>query len=126
MRESKSTGYAGMDDINIPVVALTVGLFAVVVLVVIVFLEAFFRNVDAREMVAKTRVQEDKTTELGSLLAMQRAELRAGLNPLRDKPASATGSGPASAATSAPARKWMSIDAAMQGVSGEYENGGVR
>jgi hypothetical protein len=120
MQEPRSTGYSGTDDINIPLVALTVGLFAVVVVVVIVFLQAFFRNADTREIAAKTRSQEDKSTDLGKLLAMQRAELQVGLNPVRETAGGATGT------TSGAARKWMSIDAAMRVVSKDYQEGGVR
>ena len=128
MRQERNTGYAagggGMDDINIPLVALTVGLFAVTVLVLVVFLQAYYRNVEAREIAAKTRVQEDRATDLGRMLAEQRAELHEGLNPKREPAATGPATGTAAAtAASRPVRRWIPIETAMQVVADEYRDG---
>jgi hypothetical protein len=139
MQERQTTGYGTggkMDDINIPLVALALGVFAVTVVVAIVVLETAFRRADAREIVVKTRLQEDKTTELGRLLAMQRAELHEGMNLMREAaaigPATGTATGAAVGATGAaavavsqPARRWISIDTAMRVVAREYHEGEV-
>ena len=83
-----------------------------------------FKRSDARELAAKTLPQESKETELGRLLARQRAELWVGLNPLRETGGSGTATATASAtgatgtgtATGAggsgtrPVRRWISID----------------
>ena len=122
-----------MDDVNIPLVALSVGLFGLTVLVLIVFLQAYFRNGEAREIAAKTRVQEDGATDLGRMLAEQRAELHEGLNAKREVaatgPAATMGSATATtrataSAASRPVRRWIPIDTAMQVVAREYHEGG--
>ena len=134
--EGGADGYAQMDDINIPLVAVAVGLFAVTLAVVIVGLQAWFKNADARELQGKTLAQEDPRTDLGKLLAAQRAELHDGPNALRDAapapapaPTTATATAAASMAATAtaqasqPARKWIPIDAAMRMVAREYSGG---
>jgi hypothetical protein len=130
MRQERTTGSAnGMDDINVPLVAVTVGLFAVTVVVVVVFLQAYYRNVAAREIAVKTRVQEDPTTDLGRMLAEQRAELHVGLNRKREMatvPAMGAASGAVTATTTAasrPARRWIPIDTAMRVVAEDYREG---
>ena len=113
---------APLDDINIPAVAVAVALFAAVLAVLIVALQVLFQNADARETQAKTLLQEDPRSDLGKLLARQRAELTVppvGRKNPRESAIAATGT-----AASQPAAQWIPIDTAMQIVAREYQGRG--
>jgi hypothetical protein len=102
----------------------TVISFAVGLAVLIGALEVWYRNANQREQQSKYLAQEDLRTDLGKLLAAQRAELHYGLDPIRaaaTTTAPSTGSAPASATASQPARRWISIDNAMRLVAREYQ-----
>jgi hypothetical protein len=68
-------GNVQTDDINIPMVAVFVAFFAVLLAVTITGLQAWFYNYQAAERAAKTAPQDDPSTELGAILHEQRAEL---------------------------------------------------
>jgi hypothetical protein len=113
-----------LEDINVRLVAVTVGCFVVALAVLIGALEVGYRRASLREQEAKFLPQEDLRTDLGKLLAAQRAELHEGLDPTRviaTTTAPATGTAPATAAASQPARRWISIDNAMRVVAREYQ-----
>ncbi len=129
---------AGMDDINIPLVAVGVALFGCVLAVLIIGLQAWFLQVSNAEKLGKTLPQEnprtklaltqgEPRTELGRLLQKQRAELL--VPPAERKAMPAGGAVVATTTTSAatasqPARKlWIPIDTAMRIVSREYSGG---
>ena len=63
------------DDINIPLVAVSVAFFAVLMLVLVLGLQAWFYNADNAERTAKTIPQGTPGTALGDMLANQHAEL---------------------------------------------------
>ncbi len=63
------------DDINIPLVAVSVAFFAVLMLVLVLGLQAWFYNADRAERAAKMVDQGAPGTELGDMLLKQRAEL---------------------------------------------------
>ena len=65
-----------MDDINIPLVAVIVAFFGVLLAcVTIVSLQAWFYNRESAERQRQTLAQDDPATELGALWAKQRREL---------------------------------------------------
>jgi hypothetical protein len=72
-----------MDDINIPLVAVTVAFFGVFLLVLVIGLQAWFYNYDNAERLAKTVKQGDPSTELGVMLESNHEELygKASENP---------------------------------------------
>src|ERR1700761_2488429 len=76
-------GNVQTDDINIPMVAVSVAFFAVLLAVTIVGLQAWFYNRDAAERLAKTIPQDDPRTWLGGILQTQRGDLQ-GYGPVRD------------------------------------------
>ena len=110
---------APLDDINIPAVAVAVALFAAVLAVLIVSLQAVFQNADARETQGKTLLQEDPRSDLGKLLARQRAELTVSPKDRKNPRES-----PTATASSQPAAQWIPIDTAMQVVAREYQGRG--
>jgi hypothetical protein len=63
------------DDINIPLVAVSVAFFAVLMLVLVIGIQAWFYNVDTAERERKILPQGSAGTALGDMLANQRAEL---------------------------------------------------
>jgi hypothetical protein len=109
------------DDINIPLLGIFVVFFAVLLAVVIVSLQAWFYNVQANDRAAKMRPQESTDTELGSMLAQQRAELHTpGL--ARDTSPPATGPANTSAPNSnAQRHRRMTIDEAMKLTVANYQ-----
>lgn len=64
-----------MDDINIPLVAVSVAFFAVCLLVLVIGLQAWFYNYDNAEREAKTVAEGAPGTELGAMLENAHAEL---------------------------------------------------
>src|SRR5579871_4195319 len=72
-----------MDDINIPLLAVTVTFFAVFLLILVIGLEAWFYNYDNEERLAKTVAEGAPGTELGAMLDNAHAEMygNAGENP---------------------------------------------
>jgi hypothetical protein len=119
-----------LEDINVRLVAVTVGCFVVALAVLIGALEVGYRNASSREQQAKFLPQEDMRTDLGKLLAAQRAELHEGLDSTRviaTTTAPSTGTAPVTTAASQPARRWISIDNAMRVVAREYQDkeGGI-
>ena len=116
-------GNVQMDDINIPIVAVIVAFFAVLLAVTIVSLQAWFYNVQAAERQRQTLAQDDPATELGAIWAKQRHELNdaAGwartLGPATSGPATAASTG---ASQPAAGRKRMPIEQAMAIVEKEY------
>jgi len=64
-----------MDDINIPLLAVSVAFFAVCLLVLVIGLEAWFDHYDTAERVAKTVKQGAPGTPLGEMLANDHAEM---------------------------------------------------
>jgi len=122
-----------MDDINIPVVAVSVAFFACLLVVTITGLQAWFMHADSAEIAAKTARQEDPrttdvlrdrekvSTPLGKILQLQRGQLY--LPPNQQIPEPVVASAPTST-TSAPQPKlWVSIDTAMDLVSKDYAKG---
>ncbi len=63
------------DDINIPLVSVAVAFFAILMLVTVFGLQAWFYNADSAERAAKMVDQGSPGTPLGEMLAKQRAEL---------------------------------------------------
>ena len=125
-------GNVQMDDINIPIVAVAVAFFAVLLAVTIVSLQAGFYHYQASERQAKMLAQDDPGdahhvgTELGILLKKQRDELRdpPGLARAPEVPATAPATGPKPPTATAVARtKRIPIDAAMTIVEKEYAAG---
>jgi hypothetical protein len=111
-----------VDDINIPLVAVSVAFFGVLLSVTIIGLQAWFYNARAHETAIKTLPQEDSRTELGALLEKQRKQLTAPAGEITPATASAPATGNASA--SAPVRKFhIPIEAAMDAVSRQYAEG---
>ena len=115
---------APLDDINIPLVAVAVAVFAVALAVLIVSLQALFQNADARETQAKTLAQEDPRTELGKLLAAQRAELSVPPKERNNPRESTAMTATTATAVAQPAAKWLPIDTAMRIVVREYHGSG--
>lgn len=115
-----------MDDINIPLVAISVAFFAVFLSVVIVGLQAWVYNYESAETVRKTLAQDDPRTTLGAILKMQRHELQvAGYARGSTATAPASASAPASAAARATAPNAaltyrIPIDRAMDKVVAQY------
>ncbi len=115
-------GNVQTDDINIPMVAVAVAFFAVLLSVTIVGLQAWFYNRDAAERIAKTIPQDDPRTWLGSRLQVQRADLE-GYGPVRDlTPATGPAAGRGTAPAVPPANRKMHIpiETAMTLVEKEY------
>src|SRR3954469_9440275 len=89
-------GNVQMDDINIPIVAIAVAFFAILLAVTIVSLQAWFYNYQASERAAKMLAQDDPGdanhvgTELGVLLKKQRDELYMPAGPGRPPEVAAT------------------------------------
>jgi hypothetical protein len=76
------------DDINIPLVAVSVAFFAILMLVLVLGLQAWFYNADNAERAAKMIPQGAPGTPLGDMLANQRAELygdKGSVNPRMGK-----------------------------------------
>lgn len=73
------------DDINIPLVTVSVAFFAVLMLVIVLGIQAWFYNVAAAERVAKTVDQGAPGTSLGDMLAKQRSELYVEKPTLNDR-----------------------------------------
>jgi hypothetical protein len=112
-------GNVQMDDINIPLVAVIVAFFGVLLAVTIVSLQAWFYNRESAERQRQTLAQDDPATELGALWAKQRRELDdpPGLaRSLVTASAPATGT---SQPTTQPHRR-IPIDEAMAIVAKEY------
>ncbi len=63
------------DDINIPLVAVSVLFFAMLMLVLVLGLQAWIYNAKNSETAAKTVAQGSAGTELGDMVAKDRAEL---------------------------------------------------
>jgi hypothetical protein len=114
-------GNVQMDDINIPLVAVIVAFFAVLLAVTIVSLQAWFYNVQTAERQRQQLAQDDPATELGALWAKQRHELTdapgwaRALGPATTGPATGSSTG-----ASAAARKRIPIEQAMAIVEKEY------
>src|ERR1700744_4387444 len=64
-----------MDDINIPLLAVSVAFFAVCLLICVIGLQAWFYHYDNAERLAKTVPQGDPSTELGQMLENDNQEL---------------------------------------------------
>jgi len=117
-------GNVQMEDINIPVVAISVAFFAVLLAVGIVTLQAWIYNAAAAEKSAKTLAQEDPRTELGGTLARQRSQL-AGIPdpaPATLPAATATATTTATAAATQPKLR-IPVQTAMQLVAKQYSEG---
>lgn len=111
-----------VDDINIPLVAISVAFFGVLLAVTIIGLQAWFYGARARETARKTLPQEDSRTELGALLEKQRNQLNAPAGEII--PATAPGTATGSAPATAQVRKFhIPIEAAMDAVSRQYAEG---
>lgn len=129
-----------MDDINIPLVAVSVAFFACLLAVTILSLQAWFMNADRAEMQRKIAPQEDPrtfealaksdmATPLGQILQKQRAQLEVAPAQRKNDPAPApatTGTATTTGTTpSQPAPKlWVPIDTAMDLVSQDYHQKG--
>ena len=130
-----------MDDINIPLVAVSVAFFACLLSVAIISLQAWFMHADRAEIQSKLAPQEDPrtfdalaksdmATPLGQILQKQRAQLEVAPDQRRNEPATAPAPSPAtttttSATASQPVKKlWVPIDTAMVLVSQDYHQGG--
>jgi hypothetical protein len=103
------------DDINIPMVAIFVAFFAILLAVVIISLQAWFYGFQEAERQRKLAPQESTLTALGAMLEEQRTELRQGPSAAR------TG------ATTNPAAgrpRTVPIEQAMIIVANEYRTGG--
>lgn len=75
-------GNTESDGINVPMVTVIVALCAVLLVLIVVGVEAYFFHVDANEKVAKQLPQGAPGTPLGIMLQEQTAELNTpGLNP---------------------------------------------
>jgi hypothetical protein len=112
------------DDINIPMVAIFVVFFAVLLSVVIISLQAWFYGYQESERAQKLESQESPRTALGSMLQEQRAEIHdAGLvrAPAATGPAPATN---AAATNNTPRKSRVPIDEAMKLVINEYARSG--
>jgi hypothetical protein len=116
-----------VDDINIPLVAVSVAFFGVLLLTTIISLQAWFYNAKARETAEKTLPQEDSHTDLGALLQKQRNQLESPAGYIvAESPATApaTGAATGAAAASKPAPLYhIPIDVAMEQVSRQYSEG---
>jgi hypothetical protein len=115
-------GNVQMDDINIPLVAVIVAFFAVLLAVTIVSLQAWFYNRQTAERQRQTLAQDDPATELGALWAKQRHELNDAPGWARSMAVATTGPATGSSTgTSQPAaKKRIPIDEGMAIVEKEY------
>jgi hypothetical protein len=112
-------GNVQMDDINIPLVAVIVAFFGVLLAVTIVSLQAWFYNRQTAERQRQTLAQDDPATELGALWAKQQHELNDAPGFARTLvAASAPATGTSQPATQP--HKRIPIDAAMVIVEKEY------
>ena len=111
-------GNVQMDDINIPLVAISVTFFAVSLAVLIISLQAWVYNSANAETAARTAKQGAPGTELGDMLVAQHNDLNASAGPSRplDLSAPATTSAPA---TGAAVRMHIPIDDAIRIVAKE-------
>lgn len=91
-------GNVQMDDINIPLVAVMVAFFAVLLAVTIVSLQAWVYNGEAAEKKNQTLAQDDPRTEFGAMLAAQGHDLNAPPGPSRPLDLSAPATAPATGA----------------------------
>jgi hypothetical protein len=110
-----------MDDINIPLVAVSVIFFGVLLAVTITSLQAWFYHEQASIREANTLARDfagddkQKGTELGILWKMQRIELHDPAHAAsRPAPVAATTTAPTQPAPAAPKR--ISIDEAMAAI----------
>jgi hypothetical protein len=111
-------GNVQMDDINIPIVAVTVAFFAVLLAVVIVSLQAWFYSAQAAERASKISPQGSPETWLGAIVIPQRAELQES-GPVHETVAGGT-TGPA---TTTVTRYRMPIGDAMKIIQQQYAGG---
>ncbi len=133
--ETEDDRHWRVDDINIPLVAVSVAFFGVLLAVAIISLQAWFYNAKAREIAAKTLAQEDPRTALGGLLQKQRGQLESPAGYISsDSAAVSSGSatvpttiasvstGSATASKPAP-RFHIPIEVAMEQVTRQYSEG---
>lgn len=117
-------GNVQMDDINIPLVATVVAFFAVFLAVAIVSLQAWVYHYQAWEQASKTLPQEDPKTQLGAILAAQRADLHAPAGPvLHVEATAATKAAGSTQAVKPPVKMRIPIDQAMRIVAEDYAKG---
>jgi len=124
-------GNVQMDDINIPLVAVAVAFFAVLLAVTIVSLQAWFYHSQTAERQSIVLAQDDPGdanhvgTELGVLLKKQRDELRdpPGLARAPEVPATAPGTTKPATAQVEARNKRIPVDVAMKIVEKEYATG---
>ncbi len=79
-------GNAQTDDINIPMVAVSVAFFGVLLLVTIFAVEAWVYHYDTAERAAKQVPQYDTRTELGQMVETQKSELNDPAGPNAEFP----------------------------------------
>ena len=72
-----------MDDINIPLLAVSVAFFAVCLLILVIGLQAWFYHYDDAERAEKTVAEGAPGTELGAMVENAQAEMygKSGENP---------------------------------------------
>jgi hypothetical protein len=101
-------GNVQMDDINIPLVAITVAFFGILLAVLVVSIHAWFYSRQAAERVAKTLPQDDPATWVGAIHQRERERI------------SSSGSEPTSTAPNAPLKHHIPIHDAMALIQKEY------
>jgi hypothetical protein len=122
--ETEDDRHWQVDDINIPLVAVSVAFFGVLLTVSIISLQAWFYNAKAREVAAKTLPQEDVHTELGAMLEKQRSQLNAPAGPIKPAATAPATPGTASSTASQAAPHYhIPISVAMEQVSRQYSEG---
>ena len=103
-----------MDDINIPLVAVSVAFFGVLLAVTIVGLQAWFYGQQTTMRQNNMFARDSVETDLGKLWHKQRLELHDVNAPWRG--AATTAPATATATATATARKRMTIDAAIASI----------